>query len=232
VGPEFKLLAGNSLGEPCMASPAASDGVRYFRTRSHLIAENSTGELHHRAVARTLHGIMNSPTPPDLKHSFFVDLDRELAVTRNVLAALPERHFAWKPHEQSMPLIQLATHVAQLPEWLRDTLAHDALDVARAPRPPQNLATVAELLAYFDRNAAAVREAVAELDPAKLKQTWTMRQGDHVIVSRPRDFVARAWCLNHLVHHRGQLCLYLRLLDAPVPTVYFNTADDPAMKFE
>jgi uncharacterized damage-inducible protein DinB len=169
---------------------------------------------------------------PSLKNSFFVDLDRELTVTRTVLAALPEKHFDWKPHPKSMSMIQLAIHVAHLPQWTRDTLAADEFNFSDAELPPKTMASRNDLLAYFDRNAAALRQTVARFDPATLSRTWTMRNGARIIASRPRDFVARVWCLNHFIHHRAQLCLYLRLLDTPVPTVYFNTADDPSWKME
>ena len=78
----------------------------------------------------------------------------------------------------------------------------------------------------------AAREAVTRFDAANLDRPWTMRSGQEVIVTRPRTTVYRIWCVNHMIHHRGQLCLYLRLLDVPVPTVYFNTADDPNWVFE
>ena len=171
---------------------------------------------------------MNSPSPKDLA---FGDLERELAVTRTVLERLPEAHFAWKPHEKSMSLGNLALHVAELPAWITATLDRDELDTADAPRPPAELKKSQELLDRFDRNAAAARDAVARFDMANFDKPWSMRNGEQVIVTRPRSLVYRIWCANHLVHHRGQLCLYLRLLNVPVPTVYFNTADDPTWVF-
>ena len=160
-----------------------------------------------------------------LKDYLFVDLERELAVTRKVLERLPPEHYKWKPHEKSMSLQQLALHVATIPDWARGTLANDVLDVANAPRPPQSVKDRAELLALFDASAAA-------FDASKLNLPWSMKNGTEVIVSRPRSIVYRAWCMNHLIHHRAQLCLYLRLLNVPVPTVYFNTADDPTWQFD
>ena len=103
--------------------------------------------------------------------------------------------------------------------------------VTVAPRPPE-VRRRSELLDYFDRNVAELREAVARFDPAAYERPWTMRNGEQVIVTRPRSFVYRVWSVNHLVHHRAQLCVYLRLLNVPVPTVYFNTADDPSWVFE
>ena len=162
----------------------------------------------------------------------FGDVERELAVTRRVLEAVPDAHLSWKPHEKSMSLGQLAIHVAYLPDWARGALASDVLDFASAPRPPKSVTGVRELLEHFDRNAAAFRTALAAFDPAKYRDVWTLRNGDQVFVSKPRPTVYRVWSMNHLIHHRGQLCVYLRLLDVKVPTVYFNTADDPAFVFE
>ena len=167
-----------------------------------------------------------------LKDIAFGDLERQLTVTRTVLERLPEDRYDWKPHEKSMNLGRLALHVADLPDWMRVTINRDELDAADAPRPPSVLKDRAELLARFDRNVAALREAVGRFDLAKLDQPWSMRDGGNVMVTRPRSIVYRVWCLNHMIHHRGQLCLYLRLLNVPVPTVYFNTADDPTWVFE
>ncbi len=162
----------------------------------------------------------------------FGDVERELMVTRKVLAALPLEKFDWKPHEKSMSLGQLGIHVATLPEWAMDALAHDVLDFATAPRPPKRVADTAELLKLFDEKAEALRAAVKAFDPAKWDGTWMMKNGEQVFTTQKRSKVYRVWCLNHMVHHRGQLCLYLRLLDVTVPTVYFNTADDKTMVFE
>ena len=160
----------------------------------------------------------------------FADLERELAVTRTVLERLPEEHYGCKAHEKSMSLGDLASHVANLVEWMRVTIAQDELDAATAP-PPKGVKDKAELLARFDGYAAALRLAVARFDMADYGREWTMRRGEQVMVVRPRPLVYRVWCINHLIHHRGQLCVYLRLLNVPVPTVYFNTADDPTWVF-
>jgi uncharacterized damage-inducible protein DinB len=167
-----------------------------------------------------------------LKDVVFGDLERELAVTRRVLERLPEEKYDWRPHEKSMTLGLLAIHVADMPDWIRGTFAADELDAASAPRPPAELKGRGELLARFDRNVAAMREAIAGFDMANWERDWTMRNGAQVFVTRPRPVVYRVWCANHMIHHRGQLCLYLRMLDVPVPTVYFNTADEPAFVFE
>lgn len=168
-----------------------------------------------------------------LKEIIFGDVERELLITRKVLAALPvDKHFDWKPHEKSMSLGQLGIHVATLPEWAMDSLAHDVLDFATAPRPPKRVANSAELLKLFDEKAAGLREAIAAFDTEKWHGDWTMKNGDKVFTTQQRSKVYRIWSLNHLVHHRAQLCLYLRLLNVAVPTVYFNTSDDPSWVFD
>jgi uncharacterized damage-inducible protein DinB len=85
---------------------------------------------------------------------------------------------------------------------------------------------------YFDKNAAALREAIDKFDMANFDKPWTMRRGEQIMVTRPRPVVFRIWSVNHMIHHRAQLGLYLRLLNIPVPTVYFNSADDPTWVFE
>lgn len=162
----------------------------------------------------------------------FGDVEREIPVTRQVLAALPEEKFEWKPHTKSMSLMQMGLHVATLPSWLESALVANELDFAHAPRPPAKVDTSAELLQVFDRNIASMRHAIANFDMATWDRMWTMRDGDQIFTTQPRPKVARVWCLNHLIHHRGQLCIYLRLLNVKVPTVYFNTADDPSWVFD
>lgn len=162
----------------------------------------------------------------------FGDLERELLITRRVLEAVPADKFDWKPHQKSMSLMGLAIHVATLPQWIRESLASDVLDFKTAPRPPREVKDTPELLAHFDRNVADLRAALAGFNLEKFKDTWTMKNGDQIFTQQPRNKVYRVWSLNHLVHHRGQLAVYLRLLNTRIPVIYFNTADDPAFVFE
>ena len=173
----------------------------------------------------------NGSAAASTKELAFYDVDREMRLTRRVLEAVPEEKFAWKPTEKSMTLQRMAHHVAQIPEWVTHTLAHDELDFATMP-PPQIPATKAELLALFDKNVAEMKGTIATFDIARMSGTWTIRQGPQVITSQPRLLCYRVWCMNHLVHHRGQLTMFLRLLGVAVPAVYFNSADYPEMVFE
>jgi uncharacterized damage-inducible protein DinB len=175
---------------------------------------------------------MPDATPPSsLKSLAFADLDRELAVTRRVLERLPADKLGWQPHAKSMSLGRLAMHVANLPRWLADTLDRDEFDMG-APQwmrdEPQDLSDV---LQTFDENAAAAIAAMARMDAAALARDWKLRQGEKVLFQEPKALVARRWCLSHLIHHRAQLCVYLRLHDVPVPAVYFNSADEPEWVF-
>ncbi len=162
----------------------------------------------------------------------FGDIERELTVTRRVLERLPEAKFGWKPHEKSMPLGRLVMHVANLVDWATGTLATDGFDMQSPPKMRQEPTGLADVLETFDRNVAALREAMSRTTDERLAAQWTLRNGEQILYQRDRATVLRVWCLSHLVHHRGQLCLLLRLLDVPVPAVYFNSADEPEWKFE
>jgi uncharacterized damage-inducible protein DinB len=161
----------------------------------------------------------------------FADVEREVAVTRRVLERLPEAKLGWQVHEKSMALGRLAMHVANLLQWSIDTVTKDGLDVG-STLPMRDVPTsLADILQTFDRNAAALRDAMARTTDADLERPWSLRQGSQVIYKAPRASVLRTWCLNHVVHHRAQLCVYLRMLNVPVPAVYFNSSDEPEWVF-
>ena len=162
----------------------------------------------------------------------FCDLERELATTRRVLERVPAEHFDWKAHETSMSLRDLAGHVATMPIWLLLTVEQDGLDFSSPPNIPRDFSSREGLLKTFDDNADRFRAAMERLDDSALEQDWTLTNGGQSIYTAPRSYVLRVWCVNHMIHHRGQLCTYLRMLDVPVPAVYFNSVDEPEMKFE
>lgn len=161
------------------------------------------------------------------KDLLFADLEQEWKLTRKVLERMPEKDFAWKPHERSMSLGQLAAHVANIVHWQDMTLSRDEIDLAKLPPDRHIPATNAELLAIFDRNVAAARAAFEKLDDSKLDDTWTLRMGDRVFIALPRRAVYRTVCLSHMIHHRAQLLIYMRMLGIPVPAVYGPSADEP-----
>ncbi len=174
----------------------------------------------------------SSPDNPTLVSQLFVDLDREIAVTRRVLERMPDEHFSWKPHEKSMSLGRLSMHVATILQWFLGTLETEFMDMGSPPKIRMEPVDSADVLKTFDENVFAVKAALAKTDEAALWRDWSVRNGDQVLVSKPRHYVLRVWCLNHLIHHRAQLCVYLRLLNLPVPTVYFMSADEPGWNFD
>ena len=155
------------------------------------------------------------------------EFDREMTTTRKVLERVPEDKFAWKPHAKSFSLGALAAHVATLPTWGKETLDKSEIDIAGG-QPPAAPASKAELLTAFDRHVAATRSALAGRSDAELLATWTLKRGGTTIFSMPKTAVLRSFVFSHLIHHRGQLCVYLRLLDVPVPSIYGPSADEPA----
>ena len=116
--------------------------------------------------------------------------------------------------------------------WYIRTSRCSSGDAATTPRPQSGPFTTAALLACFDDQAARLRAAADAFDAAQAGAPWIFRHGSQVITEQTHLYVYRIWCLNHLIHHRAQLCLYLRLLNIPVPTVYFNTADNPDFVYE
>lgn len=159
------------------------------------------------------------------------EFDQEMAFTRRVLDRVPEAHLAWKPHAKSWSLGELATHVANIPGWVEPTMKHDALDMAApdAPKPMQSVASRSELLALFDRGMQEARAALQEATDACLQGSWSLRMGDKVFFTLPRHAVMRTFVLNHGIHHRGQLEVYLRLKDVPLPSLYGPSADEGQM---
>ena len=145
---------------------------------------------------------------------------------RRCLERLPAGQFDYKPHPKSMTLGELATHLAQMATWGATTINTTELDLSGGFEQPKPQ-TTAELLALFDSGAAAYREALANVSDEALRQDWTLKgPGGKVILSRPRVAVLRDLVMNHLAHHRGQLTVYMRLLDIPVPSIYGPTADE------
>jgi uncharacterized damage-inducible protein DinB len=163
-----------------------------------------------------------------LNELVIADMDREYPVTRRVLERIPDDRHDWRPHDKSTPLGQLASHVASLPRFVAMILQQDGFDLAVTPpqRPPA-LRTREELLRTFDDYAAAARNAVQSTTDDALAREWVFRNGDQVFLRGTRATVIRTLAMNHLVHHRGQLSVYLRLLDVPVPSIYGPSADEP-----
>jgi uncharacterized damage-inducible protein DinB len=161
-----------------------------------------------------------------LKQIALGDLEHEVATTRRVLERVQDEHLDWKPHDKSMSLAGLATHLATLPTYASRILSSEELDFA-TPMPPNPLAASRdEVLSRFDAAAAELRALLEAADDASLSGTWTLRRGEQIIMRMPRTGVMRVFFLSHMIHHRGQLSLYLRLLDASVPSIYGPSADE------
>lgn len=163
---------------------------------------------------------------PSLRQTALGDLEHEMAITRRVLERVPEERLSWKPHEKSWSLGGIAVHIANLPRWAVAILQADEFDLA-APLPRSaEPASREEVLARFDAAVAAVREALAGADDAALARPWTLRRGEQVVTTLPKAGALRTMVISHVIHHRGQLSVYLRLLDVPVPSIYGPSADE------
>lgn len=155
---------------------------------------------------------------------FLAELEREAAATRRTLERVPDGRYDWKPHEKSMPLGYLAELVARLPSWTVFMIKQDELELTTHKPPP--LRTSRELVQALDDGVAEARAALADTTDEHLLKTWRLLIGGHVASEQPRHIMLRAAVFNHLAHHRGQLTVYLRLNDAPVPAIYGPSADD------
>ncbi len=164
-----------------------------------------------------------------VSESLLPEFDNEMANTRKTLERVPHGRFGWKPHEKSMAMGGLATHISSLPTWAVYAIDQDSLDLAPEgkPLPPAELAkSEADLLALFDMNAAKARAAIAGASDEELFKLWTLMSNGNKILTMPKVAVLRNFVMNHMIHHRAQLGVYLRLNDIPVPSIYGPSADE------
>jgi uncharacterized damage-inducible protein DinB len=157
------------------------------------------------------------------------EFDHEMANTRKTLERVPDDKFSWKPHEKSMTLGGLATHLSHIPSWTKETFARTELDVAPPGEPPQRMEekkSRAEVLEAFDQNVQSARAALESANDEAWMGKWSLLMGGKTIFTLPRTAVMRGFVMNHLIHHRAQLGVYLRLLDVPVPSIYGPSADE------
>jgi uncharacterized damage-inducible protein DinB len=166
-----------------------------------------------------------------LSEALLPEFDHEMANTRKTLERVPDDKFDWKPHQKSFAMGALATHLATLPSWTVITIQKDSIDIAPEGAPPLKAdpcKTREELLARFDGNIAAARAAIAGASDQELLKPWTLISGGKTIFTLPRIAALRSFVMNHNVHHRAQLGVYLRLNDIPVPSIYGPSADEGA----
>lgn len=170
-------------------------------------------------------GQPGSPETTSPAELLFADFPAEHAATRRMLERYPDGKGQWRPDEKSRALSALATHVAGIVTRGTMILETDGVDVTNRP-PASTLDSARELLAYFDENVARLSAALEKADYGSLAQSWAMRRGGQVLIERPRRQLLRTVMMSHLVHHRGQLGVYYRLLGVPVPGMYGPSADD------
>lgn len=152
------------------------------------------------------------------------EFDQEMTTTRKLLSRVPSEKGTWKPHPKSFALGHLAQLISWMPGWITTTLRGTELDLATAAG--YSFETTETLLAEIDKNIREAREAIASSKDADYAVAWSLKHGERVLFSAPRGVVVRQH-INHLVHHRGQLSVYLRLIDVPIPSIYGPTADEP-----
>lgn len=164
--------------------------------------------------------------------SIKAEFAHEAATTRAILAAVPDGRADWQPHPKSMTLGVLAMHIAEMPMWAPNILCEPAFDMAPPGAEPYRtpaFSSAGEAVRMFDAGVEAMQAALGRVTDAELGQTWRFLNGGHELMAMPRGVALRTWVLNHVVHHRAQLGVYLRLLDVPLPGSYGPTADNPNM---
>jgi len=153
------------------------------------------------------------------------EMDREAQTTRKMLACVPNDKYDWKPHEKSMTIRRLVTHIAELPSWVSMTLTTCELDFANNPYQPEAINNTVELLAYFERSYTNGRAHLEKATDKDLEPNWTLRNGEEIYsVESKGDVIRMSYC--QIVHHRAQLGVFLRLLDVPLPGSYGPSADE------
>lgn len=159
-----------------------------------------------------------------IANALLAELEQEAHATRRVLERVPQAHLPWKPHPKSYSLGQLALHVATVPGNVAELVARDSVEAPRFVQPEAG--STAELVPALSASVAKAKQLLAGFDDAQMADTWRLTNGGRELMAMPRAAFARAIMLNHWYHHRGQLLVYLRLLDLPVPPVYGPTADE------
>jgi uncharacterized damage-inducible protein DinB len=168
-----------------------------------------------------------------ISEALLPELDHEMPITRKVLERCPEEKYGWRPHPKSFTMVELASHVANMPGWAAMMFAGNSFDIAPADGTPppreECAASRKDLLERFDKNCASLRAALTSASDQAMMEPWSLLSGGKPIFTLPRVAVIRTMIMNHGVHHRAQLTVYLRLNDVPVPAVYGPSADEQPM---
>jgi uncharacterized damage-inducible protein DinB len=161
-----------------------------------------------------------------IAETLLLDYDAEVQNTRRILERIPEDKPDWKPHDKSMPIGRLAVHVSRLPDFATTILTTDDLNLANHKFPPMVFESREKLLANLEETSTEARHALHSATDERLQAHWKLSWGEKVIANGPRAVLYRTMFFNHLIHHRGQLTVYLRLNDVPVPGLYGPSADE------
>lgn len=161
-----------------------------------------------------------------VKDAFIAELKHESSMTRKMLERIPLDKKEWRPHEKSMTLGRLATHVAETTHWISDIINADEFDFMGRSFTPHTASSSGELLQIFDDNLKAAIRDLEKMNDDDFKKSWIVKRGEQVMYNTPKKVAIRGWAFSHLIHHRGQLSVYLRLLDVPVPGMYGPSADE------
>lgn len=155
------------------------------------------------------------------------EFDREMGLTRRALERLPDGHFEWRPHPTSVTLGRLAEHLTEMPQWAMMTMTQDGIEMT-TQRPPEYVrpASRAAVLAQFDTYLKAGRPTVVGRTDGEFMAPWTLKAGGKEVFTMPKIAVMRNFVLNHMIHHRGQFTVYLRMLGVPVPSIYGPSGDE------
>jgi uncharacterized damage-inducible protein DinB len=164
-----------------------------------------------------------------IAESLLPEFDNEMANTRKTLERVPDGRFDWKPHQKSTAMGGLATHLSNIPTWAVYAIEQDSLDLAPGGKPIPTMSPAqsqSELLSTFDENVKRARAAIAAASDQELTQQWSLQRAGNTLLTVPKAAVLRNFVLNHIIHHRAQLGVYLRLNDIPVPSIYGPSADE------
>ena len=161
-----------------------------------------------------------------INSSLIAELNQEAANTRKMIERVPDENLAWAPHNKSMTLGRLATHMADIPVWFERVINADVYDFATSNYKREDMNNVQDILKLFDERLAAAKILLDSATDEILNAPWTLRRGEQVYFTLPRKVSLRNFAFNHIYHHRGQISVYLRLLDIPVPGMYGPTADE------
>lgn len=161
-----------------------------------------------------------------INQAFIGELQHEAASTRKLLERIPNEQFAWQPHQKSMPLGRLATHIAELPGWITMTLNTNELNWDNFEYKPPVINSREDMVTLLDKNVTDAIEALKNATDEEMMKPWAMKRGGQTLMEMPKVSVIRTMAMNHLIHHRGQLTVYLRENDVPLPGIYGPTADE------